>query len=182
MRLLGGLAPLATLAVLAAAPAARAADAPQCHVPADGRQVRPGAAVVIEGMRCSRGAVATVVERPAHGGLDAYVAEHVFVYEPDPGFTGRDAFRFRVADERGSSPVYTVEIEVGPQVNSAPSCFVTHQAVTVHTGERAAWLVVCSDADEDPYTLEVETRTRAGRSRCSTRARTRPAWSRPGTP
>jgi hypothetical protein len=58
---------------------------------------------------------------PEYGTLPSIVTNGAFRYEPPPGFTGRDTFRYRIRDEDGIfSEFITVTIEVLPDPNRSP--------------------------------------------------------------
>ena len=61
---------------------------------------------------------AAAVAQPSHGDLDL-AADGTFTYVPDTGFSGTDAFTYRVADGRTTSATATVTISVRPP-NRAP--------------------------------------------------------------
>jgi hypothetical protein len=49
--------------------------------------------------------------QPAHGHVAAN-ADSTFTYTPNPGFTGRDAFAFTIADDRGGEAAATMHLRV----------------------------------------------------------------------
>jgi hypothetical protein len=65
--------------------------------------------------------VVTSFNPPANGTLTRIVTTGAFTYEPDPGFTGSDAFTYRIRDDLNnlSQPV-EVTIEVLPDPNRPP--------------------------------------------------------------
>ncbi len=85
---------------------------------------------------------------PANGTL-AFNSDGTFTYDPDPNFSGSDAFTFTASDGELTSDAATYSITVD-SVNDGPSC--ENDSGTTDEDTQLADTVACSDPDGDSLT------------------------------
>jgi hypothetical protein len=89
----------------------------------------------------------TYLTQPAHGTVQPSGATSAsFTYTPQAGYTGADAFTWKVSDGTADSTVATVSITVNP--NTAPQA--QNQRVTVFAGQSSGSKALAY-VDPDPY-------------------------------
>lgn len=106
----------------------------------------------------------SVVEGPQHGvitGLQSEGESAFFDYRADAGYLGPDAVKLSASDPVGGEDLLMLELEVGPAVNTAPSCTATLNAPLVGgsyqvvAGTSTAGEITCADAELDPLTFSI---------------------------
>ncbi|EED34092.1 VCBS protein [Luminiphilus syltensis NOR5-1B] len=71
---------------------------------------------------------------PSNGTLQSFADTGVFLYRPNPGFTGSDSFTYTASDGSLSSPPATVSITVNPNQNRPP-IIANDDAYTMSQGD-----------------------------------------------
>ncbi|TYS67786.1 tandem-95 repeat protein [Sutcliffiella horikoshii] len=95
----------------------------------------------------------TIEDLPANG--TAVIDEQgLFVYTPNPDFTGTDSFTVRVTDSNGAFIIVNVQVFVNP-VNDAP--VVPNYEFSINEDTILANRVVGTDVDGDPLTYSLLT-------------------------
>ncbi len=126
---------------------------PECS-PRPRRKLRTGKTLTFE-VSCASAfepVYPKVQAGPANGTVTAVNPYGYFRYEPKAGFAGVDTITFRAENAKGHTD-FVQEIEVGPEVNTVPSCspdwnVTTRQApVTLQLS--------CYDEDGDGITLSI---------------------------
>ena len=103
----------------------------------------------------------TVVEPPTNGTF-VVAADGSFVYTPDPGYLGTDAFRFSVNDGLVESPVVRVKLgNTAPDAQPDPDQAIFRGDTLVVDAANGV-LANDSDADGDPITLVLDQTTASG--------------------
>jgi hypothetical protein len=127
-----------------------AVEAPTCRTPAR-RSARTGGSIHLTITCVANDEIVHPRLHVAaqHGTVHGY-GYGSFSYEPADGFAGVDSFTVRAENSAGYADAVQ-EIEVGPDVNTVPSCWPHYNAVT-----RAAPItldVSCYDEEGDPVTV-----------------------------
>jgi hypothetical protein len=89
------------------------------------------------------------VTQPSHGNAGTDGA--VVTYDPDPGFSGSDAFTYTVSDGKGGQAQATVTITVREPVNTPPTLEAVADQVN-KVGDAVNLTLQGSDPDGDPLT------------------------------
>ncbi len=100
-----------------------------------------------------------VVFQPPHG-TTAKTPEGEILYTPDNGFSGVDAFQYKVADGRGGEAIGDVAVTVQVLPNFAPHA--VDDEATVPAGHSVAIEVVANDTDLDDDELTIASVTLPG--------------------
>ncbi len=107
---------------------------------------------------------ATVAAQPTNGTLQAGPGAGTFIYTPDGGFLGDDAFSYTIEDQDGiTSNLATVTVRIFPE--NTPPVAVNDGAATA-TGFQVTITVLANDSDNDgniePTTLTIESQPASG--------------------
>lgn len=100
-----------------------------------------------------------VVFQPPHG-TTAKTPDQRILYTPDNGFSGSDAFQYKVADGRGGEAIGSVTVTVQNLPNFAPHA--VDDAASVAAGHSVAIDVVANDTDPDDDALTIASVTLPG--------------------
>lgn len=102
-----------------------------------------------------------IVRAPEHGKLSGTGSDRLYI--PDPGFTGRDRFQWRVRNAQRASNVATVSITANASgVNSAPR--VHDLTLKVLVGRPKTFILPYEDRDgPGPYRVQITTPARHGK-------------------
>lgn len=149
-------------------------DPPECSIslfseklpsgayPAEEGEINPGVVVCVD----DEGEPLTfsMLEGPQHGeitGLQSEGEYAFFDYDADPSHLGPDTFSVSAHDPGDGVDVVTLDLEVGPAVNTAPACTATLNApltggtFRVGAGTSTAGEISCEDAEFDALAFSV---------------------------
>lgn len=158
-------------AVVSFTVAAPVAVAPVCDViPITTQSVRSGTTRTIPNVCLQYGGFSApeITDPPNHGVVS--IDDGQFLYRPDAGYTGPDAFSYRVLSTGGTGPEKTQPVSVSTAANTPPSCGVSLPGRTgdwsadpvVRGGEHASVRATCNDIDGDRVDLSIEDPSHGG--------------------
>lgn len=129
----------------------------------DGLNLAPGGSGVISVLANDIGvgpaAVATIASAPANGAVTPGPTANLFVYTPNPGFVGDDAFTYFFANgptalERSNVATVTVTVQITPGVNNPPVAGADIFSTVLNTARIiSAVNLLANDSDPDPGTV-----------------------------
>lgn len=139
--------------------------APNCDLRAvENVPVRPGTTRRIPNVCVTFGGPSApeITHEPEHGEL--VVRDGQFRYTPDAGYTGPDAFTYRMRTAAGAGPVKTQPVTVSPAANTSPSCGVSlpgrrpgsDDEPVVRQGIPASVRAACYDVDGDDVEIAID--------------------------
>lgn len=149
-------------------------DPPDCSVslfsersitgayPAEEGEANPGAIVCVDDE--GEPLTFTVASGPQHGAITGLQSEGEwapFDYDAAAGYLGADVVTLSAHDAAGSHSLVTLELAVGPAIDTAPSCTATLNAplsgerYRIEAGASAAGEISCTDAELDPLAFSL---------------------------